>query len=98
MQKLGEACLRSDERKRGPFMKRLRICRSRSPRLKARLIKLSCLTAFYLLSATVGAAQNPASPDGWVVLPVADYHALRQAAFPDAGEPEPPPVEATLTR
>jgi hypothetical protein len=86
------------KRKRGTFMTRLGICRSLSERLKTRLIKLSCLTAFYIFSAVAGSAQNPVSPDGWVVLPVADYHALRQAAFPDEREPEPPPVDATLSR
>jgi len=51
-----------------------------------------------MLSVVVCSAQNPVSTEGWVVLPVADYHALRQAAFPDEQKPEPPPVEATLTR
>lgn len=69
-----------------------------SARLSSRLIKWRWLTAFFMLSAVVCAAQNPVSPEGWVVLPVADYHALRQAAFPDEQKPEPPPVEATLTR
>ncbi|HEY7547098.1 MAG TPA: hypothetical protein VID27_19550, partial [Blastocatellia bacterium] len=38
------------------------------------------------------------SAEGWVVLPVDDYRALRRAAFPSERDPEPPPVDATLTR
>jgi hypothetical protein len=41
----------------------------------------------------------PAGPrDGWVVLPVDDYRALRAKAIPTPPPPEGPPVEATLTR
>ena len=69
-----------------------------SPRLKAIVLRLSGMTAFIFLSALVCAAQDPASTEGWVVLPVDDYRALRLAAFPAEREPEPPPVEATLTR
>lgn len=50
------------------------------------------------LSATASAfAQAPAA-DGWVVLPVDEYRALRARANPDAPTPIAPPVEATLTR
>ncbi|HEX6161806.1 MAG TPA: hypothetical protein VFZ31_00470 [Vicinamibacterales bacterium] len=42
-------------------------------------------------------AQAPA-PEGWVVLPVDEYRALRARANPEAPAPSPPPVEATLTR
>ncbi len=58
----------------------------------------SCIAAFIILSALICAAQDPASTEGWVVLPVDDYRALRLAAFPAEREPEAPPVEATLTR
>jgi hypothetical protein len=43
-------------------------------------------------------AQTPVSPDGWVVLPVDEYKALRERANPQPPQPAPPPVEATLTR
>jgi hypothetical protein len=47
-------------------------------------------------------AQTPAtpalSPDGWVVLPVDEYKALRDRANPQPPPPAPPPVDATLTR
>ena len=62
------------------------------------MIRTSWLVALFLLNAVAAAAQSPANGDGWVVLPVEDYRALRQAASPSVREPEPPPVEATLTR
>ncbi|HKP12486.1 MAG TPA: hypothetical protein VJZ91_10265 [Blastocatellia bacterium] len=55
------------------------------------------MSALLMLSAVAASAQ-PSASDGWVVLPVDDYRALRQAAFPSEREPEPPPIEATLTR
>lgn len=48
---------------------------------------------------TARATQTAAiAANGWVVLPVDEYQALRRAAFPAIAEPAPPPVEATLTR
>src|SRR5579872_6080806 len=35
---------------------------------------------------------------GWVVIPIDEYGALRVRAYPAAREPEGPPLEATLTR
>jgi len=43
-------------------------------------------------------AQEPARTDGWVVLALDDYRALRARAFPSTPDPLPPPVDATLTR
>ena len=43
-------------------------------------------------------AQAPVNADGWVVLGVDEYRALRERASPAPPRPEPPPVEATLTR
>lgn len=50
-----------------------------------------------LCAATTARAQAP-MPDGWVVLPVDEYRALRARANPDDPAPTPPPVDATLTR
>lgn len=44
------------------------------------------------------AAQEASHSPGWVVISVPDYHALRIKAFPTEREPEPPPVDATLSR
>ncbi|HEX2343904.1 MAG TPA: hypothetical protein VHI98_25765 [Vicinamibacterales bacterium] len=39
-----------------------------------------------------------AGSEGWVVLPVDEYRALRSRAFPSAPAPDPLPTDATLTR
>jgi len=61
--------------------------------------KAVCLLLAIAFCAASGLAQTstPAG-DGWVVLPVDEYRALRRAALPTAAEPDPPPVEATLSR
>ena len=46
----------------------------------------------------VARAQEPARTDGWVVLALDDYRALRARAYPSTPDPLPPPVDATLTR
>ena len=43
-------------------------------------------------------AQSTTTPDGWVVLGVDEYRALRERASPAPPRPEPPPIDATLTR
>src|SRR6266511_886153 len=58
-----------------------------------------CLAILTILPAGVAVAQSAtASTDGWVVLPVIEYTALRHAALPPEAEPALPPVEATLSR
>ncbi len=52
----------------------------------------------FLWLSPVTLAQESAHAPGWVVISVPDYHALRVKAFPAEREPEPPPVDATLTR
>lgn len=65
----------------------------------------SCLylSLFVVFASGVSLAQTTApnastATNGWVVLPVDEYQALRRAAFPADAEPTQPPVEATLTR
>jgi len=58
----------------------------------------ACLLAFIFLSALISAAQDASRSSGWVVIPVEEYQSLRARAFPTAGEPSLPPVDATLTR
>ena len=53
-------------------------------------------TLFVICSAVSSSAQTAA--DGWVVLPVSEYTALKRAASPTEPEPTAPPVEATLSR
>ena len=61
--------------------------------------RLVGFTALFFLTGVSCLAQHTSSATpGWVVLPVAEYTALRRAAFPADAEPAPPPVEATLTR
>jgi hypothetical protein len=47
--------------------------------------------------ATTARAQVPA-PEGWVVLPIDEYHSLRARGNPVVPLPIAPPVDATLTR
>jgi hypothetical protein len=42
--------------------------------------------------------QTTSHSPGWVVLPVDEYRTLHARAYPIERDPEPPPVEATLTR
>ena len=77
-------------------MSRLGIFISRP--LRSIAIKALSLTLFVIFVAAAAPAQNSATTNGWVVLPVTEYTALRNAAFPADAEPVPPPVEATLSR
>jgi hypothetical protein len=63
----------------------------------------ACLVMVALVVWTVGGARNlvaqtTAPPEGWVVLPIDEYKALREKALPPAPPPAAPPVDATLTR
>jgi hypothetical protein len=51
-----------------------------------------------IVTIPVLAQANSTPGDGWVVLPVDEYRALRRAASPTEVDPSPPPVAATLTR
>jgi hypothetical protein len=61
-----------------------------------------CLLAVSAFFLTIAQAQEkPAdSPHaaGWVVIPVEEYRVLRAKAYPVEHDPEPPPLDATLTR
>src|SRR5258707_15853320 len=48
--------------------------------------------------ARVSASQDAPRTDGWVVLGIDEYRALRARAFPTTPDPAPPPVDAALTR
>jgi hypothetical protein len=61
-------------------------------------LRLTASLALILLATLSVSAQTATSADGWVVLPVSEYVALKRAAAPAEPEPAAPPVEATLTR
>jgi len=56
------------------------------------------LLALVFLSASSALGQTAAHSPGWVVLPVEEYRTLHARAYPIERDPEPPPVDATLTR
>jgi hypothetical protein len=56
------------------------------------------LFVLLFLSAASVPGQTTAHSPGWVVLPVDEYRTLHARAYPIEHDPEPPPVEATLTR
>ena len=61
--------------------------------------RISSLLLALVMMARGVAAQEPARADGWVVLPVDEYKALRARAYPPDPDPTPPPpLDATLTR
>src|SRR5487761_863063 len=41
---------------------------------------------------------EPSHLAGWVVIPVDEYRGLRAKAYPVEHDPEPPPLDATLSR
>jgi hypothetical protein len=43
-------------------------------------------------------AVEPSHAAGWVVIPIDEYRVLRAKAYPVEHDPEPPPLDATLTR
>ena len=64
---------------------------------RARLVLAVALVCAFFLAA-VPIAQTTSPPDGWVVLPVDEYRALRDRANPTPAPIPPSPVDATLTR
>src|SRR6185436_11450327 len=62
------------------------------------MVRLIAGLASAILIAQAVAAQEAPRADGWVVLPIDEYRALRARAFPTTPDPAPPPVDAALTR
>ena len=67
-------------------------------RLSASRLSWSLVLLFVLCVASSSAQTGASSSDGWVVLPVSEYTALKHAASPAEPTPAAPPVEATLSR
>ena len=70
---------------------------SYSPHVSLRLSLLLLLLEILGVS-TRAVAQESARSSGWVVISVDEYRNLRLHAYPLEREPDPSPVEATLTR
>src|SRR5579862_3801089 len=73
---------------------------SRYRYLMHRLFVLAIATSSVLCQAAL-AQDKPSEPShiaGWVVIPVDEYRVLRAKAYPVEHDPEPPPLDATLTR
>src|SRR6202171_455358 len=56
------------------------------------------LLALLFFSPASSLGQPNSHSPGWVVLPVEEYRTLHARAYPIERDPEPPPVDATLTR
>ncbi|HKP81392.1 MAG TPA: hypothetical protein VJT69_05215 [Pyrinomonadaceae bacterium] len=61
-------------------------------------LRFSLAAILLVVLAVVSSSAQTAAPDGWVVLQVNEYTALKHAASPADPEPAAPPVEATLSR
>jgi hypothetical protein len=63
---------------------------------------LPCLVAAAFCAGLTARAQEKAVDAshnaGWVVIPIDEYRVLRAKAYPVEHDPEPPPLDATLTR
>jgi hypothetical protein len=61
-----------------------------------------CLLAASICWGAIAQAQEKIAESshaaGWVVIPVEEYRVLRAKAYPVEHDPEPPPLDATLTR
>jgi hypothetical protein len=73
-------------------------CPRRSPKSLSLLLLFICLGHGLFSRSGPLFAQESAHSPGWVVISVPDYRALRVRAFPAEREPEPPPVDAALSR
>src|SRR6266481_5968627 len=69
----------------------------RDERYKFGFFAVALFSLLFLFPADSFAQTTVHSP-GWVVLPVEEYRTLHARAYPVERDPEPPPVEATLTR
>lgn len=62
------------------------------------MVRAAVLIALVLAAVPAAGAQESTRPDGWVVITVDEYRALRLKAYPPEPPPDPPPVPVTLTR
>jgi hypothetical protein len=76
---------------------RMKSSHTQNQRSKLRLFSALLLVVLGGFAAS-SYGQTAAHSPGWVVLPVDEYRTLHARAYPMERDPEPPPVEATLTR
>jgi hypothetical protein len=62
------------------------------------MTRIPACVLMVLMLAPAARAQSASSGDGWVVLPIDEYRALRARAYATPPEPAAPPVDAALTR
>jgi len=81
-------------------MRRSRSSIVSSPHRPLMAAAMLLLLGLCVIPFIANAQENTASSSstGWVVIPVEEYQQLRSRAFPGERPPEPPPVDATLTR
>src|SRR5579862_8064232 len=82
-------------------MKTLILAFALQSRWHARNVVLAALVTVAFISGTALAQEKPLDAShiaGWVVIPVEEYLVLRAKAYPVEHDPEPPPLDATLTR
>ena len=74
---------------------------SKPVQCRLNLFALSLVVASILFGNLASAQEKSAESShvaGWVVIPVEEYRVLRAKAYPVEHDPEPPPLDATLTR
>ena len=71
-----------------------------SGRSLSKCLTVPVVASLFLAAPSCFAQQESSRPPGpgWVVIGLDEYKALRAKAYPPEREPEPPPVEATLSR
>jgi len=72
------------------------------PQVKTLFMTMLFLCFAAAILCGIGSAQervaDAAHAAGWVVIPVEEYRELHARAYPTERDPEPPPLDATLTR
>src|SRR6266545_3790333 len=80
---------------------RLVVCRGANEvAMNRRMMQACLLSASVAVAAATQAhaqAQDAVGREGWVVLPVDEYRALRARAYPPDRPPDPPPVDAVIS-
>src|ERR1700743_2525579 len=72
--------------------------KSFSPCLPASVVGFLLLLPLLALAQAPQPAADLSHSPGWVVIPIDQYEKLHAQAYPSEHDPEPPPVDATLSR